>query len=104
MWDGDSPNATFTLWFDSGFGGNEPMPGWASWIGRATGRACRCNGFFKEIRCATHASKNTIVASWMKEDASVAMAAHLAIVERVSATNAPKNLNVAQCEKFPAAG
>lgn len=61
MWDGDSPQATFTLWFDSGFGGNEPMPGWASWIGRPTGRACRCNGFFKEIRCATHASKNMIV-------------------------------------------
>jgi hypothetical protein len=20
------------VWFDSGFGGNEPMPGWASWI------------------------------------------------------------------------
>ena len=32
VWDGDSPHATFTLWFDSGFGGNEPMPGWASWI------------------------------------------------------------------------
>lgn len=31
-WDGQSPYTTFSLSFEAGLGGNEPIPGWASWI------------------------------------------------------------------------